>query len=80
MKTLFTLLATFGVTAGTASLDFHQLDPGVLFAAAAVAALFAFALNDNCRVRRPLYAAVARFPARRPRSLGRRANSLDRAA
>jgi hypothetical protein len=80
MKTLFAFLYTFGVTAGTASLDFHRLDPGVLFSAAAVAALFAFAINDGCRVRRPLYAGVARFPSRHPGSLGRRVNSLDLAA
>ncbi len=80
MKTLFAFLYTFGVTAGTASLDFHRLSPGVWVPTVAVAALFAFALNDGCRARRPLYTGVTRFPARRPGSLGRQAKSLDLAA
>ena len=76
MKTLFALLYTFGVTAGAASLDLHRLDPGMLFTAAAVAALFALALNDGCRVRRPRsLAPVARFPR-----AGRRPDTADLAA
>ena len=71
MKTLFALLYTFGVTAGAATLDLHQLDPGMLFTALAVGVLFALALNDGSRVRRPLVVApVTRFPRthRRPDS------------
>ncbi len=81
MKTLLSLLYTFGVTAGAVSLDSYRLDPEVLFTALAVAALFALALNDGCRVRRPLFAgSVARFPARKPAPVGRPTNTLDLAA
>lgn len=81
MKTLFSLLCTFGVTAGAMSLDSYRLDPEVLFTAVAVAALFALALNDGCRVRRPLRAgSVARFPSRKPAPVGRRTNALNLAA
>jgi hypothetical protein len=81
MKTLLSFLYTFGVIAGAVSLDSYRLDPEVLFTAVAVAALFALALNDGCRVRRPLSAgSVARFPSRKPGSLGRRTNAFDLAA
>ncbi|HTX66693.1 MAG TPA: hypothetical protein VMD31_13045 [Opitutaceae bacterium] len=76
MKTLFALFYTFGITAGAASLDLHRLDPGMIFTALAVGALFALALNDGCRVRRPLVVApVARFPR-----AARRVDSADLAA
>jgi len=76
MKTLFALFYTFLVTAGAASLDLHRLDPGMIFTAVAVAALFALALNDGCRVRRPLsLAPVTRFPR-----TGRRPDTADLAA
>ncbi|HTT55916.1 MAG TPA: hypothetical protein VMF63_02320 [Opitutaceae bacterium] len=76
MKTLFALFYTFGITAGAASLDLHRLDPGMIFTALAVGALFALALNDDGRARRPLVVApVTRFPR-----TGRRSDSVDLAA
>lgn len=81
MKTLLSLLCTFGVTVGAVSLDSYRLDPDVLFTAMAVAALFAMALNDGCRMRRPLFAgSIARFPSRKPAPVGRRTKALDLAA
>ncbi len=66
MKTLLYVLYTFGVTTGVVSLDSHQLDPGILITALAVAVLFALALNDDGRVRHALTVhRVVRFPARR---------------
>jgi hypothetical protein len=76
MKTLFALLGTFGATAGAGMLDVHRLDPGMIFTAVAVAALFAQALHDGCRVRRVRAVnPVARFPR-----AGRRPDSVDLAA
>ncbi len=80
MKTLLAFFSTFAVTVGASSLDFHRLSPGVWVPTVVVAALFAFALNDGCRTRRPLYAAVTRFPSKHSGSLRRRAGSLDLAA
>ena len=80
MKTLLAFLFTFGATAGAISLDYHRLSLGVWLPILAVAALFAFALNDGCRKRRPLYATVTRFPSGRPGSQRRGVKALDRAA
>jgi hypothetical protein len=64
MKTIFSLFTTFALIIAGASFDAYRLDAGVLFSAFAVAALFAFALND---VRRPPYRIpslrITRFPA-----------------
>jgi hypothetical protein len=49
MKTLLSLLSTFALIAGIASLDAHRWDAGILFPALAVATLAAFALADGPR-------------------------------
>ena len=72
MKTILSLFTTLALIIGAASLDAYRLDAGLLFSALAVAALFAFALND---VRRPPYrvrsARITRFPGTARCSTGR---------
>ncbi len=81
MKTLLSILYTFGVTTGVVSLDSYQLDPGVLITALAVAGLFVLALNDDGRAGRPLVVhRVARFPSARASGPVVRENALDLAA
>jgi hypothetical protein len=81
MKTILSLFTTLTLIIGAASLDASQLDAGVLFSALAVAALFAFALND---VRRPPYrilsARVTRFPGPVRCSVPPRSRPMDLAA
>jgi hypothetical protein len=81
MKTILSLFTTFTLIIGAASLDASRLDAGVLFSALAVAALFAFALND---VRRPPYrilsARVTRFPRLAGCSAPPQSRPLDLAA
>lgn len=81
MKTILSLLATLALIIGAASLDASQLDAGVLFSAFAVAALFAFALNDVPPPSyRDSYARVARFPRRSGPSATPQAHPMDLAA
>ncbi|MDD2765463.1 MAG: hypothetical protein PHE83_15990 [Opitutaceae bacterium] len=61
MKTLLSLLSVLLLIVAAVSLDAYQLDAGILFSALTVAALFAFALNDNRRLRRPLVASRTRW-------------------
>jgi hypothetical protein len=81
MKTILSLVTTFTLIIGAASLDASRLDAGVLFSALAVAALFAFALND---VPRPAYrvlsARITRFPAPARCSVPRRSRPMNLAA
>ncbi len=81
MKTLLSILYTFGVTTGVVSLDSYQLDPGILITALAVAGLFVLALNDDGRAGRSLVAPpVTRFPAQRANRPVARESALDLAA
>jgi hypothetical protein len=81
MKTILSLFTTLALIIGAASLDAYRLDAGLLFSALAVAALFAFALND---VRRPPYrvlsARITRFPAPARCSTPPQSRSMDLAA
>jgi hypothetical protein len=80
MKTLFSLVCVLALTTGAIALDAYRLDAADLFCATAVAALFAFALNDG-RVRRPLVIApVTRLPAARRTHEPQRADSVNAAA
>lgn len=70
MKTLFFFLYTFGVMIGAVLLNAQHLNFGAVVAALAVAVMFAMALHDAPRARRPLpRPAVARFETRPVRSL-----------
>jgi hypothetical protein len=61
MKTLLSLLSTFALIIGAASLDARHWNSDILVPALAVAALFAIALADGPRpVRRDLSANPAR--------------------
>ena len=81
MKTILSLVTTLALIIGAASLDASKLDAGSLFSALAVAALFAFALND---VRRPPYqilsARITRFPGPARVSTAPQSHSMDLAA
>ena len=62
MKTLISLLSTFALILGAASLDLHHLNTDILIPALGVAALFAIALADNPQSnRRALARDLARF-------------------
>ena len=81
MKTILSLFTTLTLIIGAASLDAYRLDAGLLFSALAVAALFAFALND---VRRPPYrvrsARITRFPGTARCSTPPQSRPMDLAA
>ncbi|MFA5057205.1 MAG: hypothetical protein WC485_03760 [Opitutaceae bacterium] len=63
MKTLLSLLSVLLLIVAAVSLDAYQLDAGILSAALTAALLFAFALNDNRRLRPPLVAGrIRQFP------------------
>jgi hypothetical protein len=81
MKTLVALFSIFALLTATESLDASQWDAGALFSAVAVAALFAFALNDSRRPERPLLLGrVERYPGSSRYSAARRTPSMDLAA
>ena len=84
MKTILSLasiLTPLALIFAVASLDTSRLDAGALFAALAVAALFAFTLSD---VRRPPYrilsGRVTRFPTPARCSVPPHSSSMDLAA
>jgi hypothetical protein len=81
MKTLLFSLYTFAVTIGAATVSGQPFGLGPLFAALAVAALFAVALNDSPKAMPPLRRArVTRFPARPIARLPERTHAFDLAA
>jgi hypothetical protein len=81
MKTLVALFSILALLTATESLDASQWDAGALFSAVAVAALFAFALNDSPRPERPLLLGrVERYPGSSRCSGARRTPSMDLAA
>jgi hypothetical protein len=81
MKTLIALFSILALLTATESLDASQWDAGALFSAVAVAALFAFALNDSRLPARPLILGrVERYPGPARCSGARRAHSMDLAA
>ncbi len=81
MKTLLFSLYTFAVTIGAATVGGQPIGFGAVFAALAVAALFAQALNDVPKVMPPLRRGrVARFPARPITRLPERTHAFDLAA
>lgn len=81
MKTLFALFSIFVLLTAAEALDASQWDAGTLFSSVAVAALFAFALNDSRRPERPvLLGRVERYPGSSRYSGARRTPSMDLAA
>jgi hypothetical protein len=80
MKTLISLLSLLALIAGAIQIDYHQLDAGSLFAAAAAAALFAPALLERRTARRTPLAPLARFPVSCHREVTRSTTALGLAA
>ncbi|OHE78914.1 MAG: hypothetical protein A3G75_05790 [Verrucomicrobia bacterium RIFCSPLOWO2_12_FULL_64_8] len=81
MKTLLSILSLFGIMLAAAVLSPSSPGAGDLLAAASVAAIFALAVADYDRARRPVaMARVTRFPAPAGRRLGRTAGSFRLAA